>query len=110
MLKRTLAAVDLMNCGRCVTYLSYIFGKGDTFVRIGDIKTTPRQFMYELSAACTLPGTSVGPVTFIGGPPGQAKEHTGTFGTLLKDCILRAVYNNNTKSLLALRNSRLIDD
>ncbi len=66
--------------------------------------------MYDLSAASTLPGSSVGPVTFVGGPPGKAQVHTGTFGTLLKDCILRAVYNNNTKKLLALRNCRLIDD
>ncbi len=108
ILKRTLEAVDEFDCGRCVNYLSYIFEKGNINVKVGPIKTTPVEFMQQLTHVCALPSTSVGPVTFVGGPPGRAKVHTGTFGTILKDCILRAVYTNNTKKLITLNNLCLI--
>ncbi len=109
ILERTLKAVDDLDCGRCVNYLSYVFGKGGINIKVGSIETTPSGFVQQLSHVWSLPSMAVGPITFVGGPPGHIAIHTGTFGTMLKDCILRAVHTNNTQKLVILRNLCLIN-
>ena len=109
MLKRTLEAVSNFNCFRCITYLVYVFNKGDFPIKIGEIRTTPLGFQAELKHTSMMAASNIGPITFLGGPPGRIASYQGTFVTMLQDNILRAVYTNNTKRLVLLRDSRILN-
>ncbi len=90
-------------------YLSYIFNRGTSQIKVGEIRTTPLGFQADLKSTDMLPADCIGPITFLGGPPTQLRLYKGTFVTMLQDSILRAVYTNDTKRLVLLRDAQILN-
>jgi hypothetical protein len=92
--------LSCITASRCVNYISYIFDAGGHLVFMPDeVNTCVNEMLVGVPDAEKVPASSIGPIQFIGGPPGKRDYTQGSLLTLLQDLILLSMCGNQTRRI-----------
>jgi len=95
--KHTRYKLSCISAVRCVNYISYIFDAGGNVVFMpNEVNTCIDEMLMGVNGADKIPASSLGPIQFIGGPPGNRNFTTGSLLTVLEDLILLSMCGNQT--------------
>ena len=92
--------LSCLTAGRCVNYISYIFDAGGNVIFLPEESSVcVKNMLLVMQGVEKLPAASVGPIQFIGGPPGNRQYTRGSLLTLLQDLILLSMCGNQTNRI-----------
>ena len=95
--------LECLSVVRCINYISYIFDAGEHAVYLHtNVSTRVNDILRNIPESSQALAASVGPIQFIGGPPGKRDYCQGSLLTILEDLILLSVYGCQPQRLKKL--------
>ncbi len=64
-----------------------------------EVNTCIDEMLLGIKGAGTMPASTIGPIQFVGGPPGNRNYTQGSLLTVLEDLILLALCGNQTRRI-----------